>query len=118
MTKPPLSLCLPCVVDKVHDGDTATKVTISVPVQVRYDNCWAPELKQPGGIEARDNAKLAEGKHGRLFIPISDANNLADLFTFGRVVGEIYLDGVPESESKRQVKAGHASTTKGGKLGE
>lgn len=114
---PPLALCVPATIVKVHDGDTATEVTLQVTVQVRYLNCWAPELKDKGGVAARDSAKRAEGMHGRLFIPIGNANNLSDLLTFGRVLGEFWPDGAKESESQRQVRLKHASTTKGGSLG-
>ena len=116
--QPTLALCVPCKVLKVHDGDTATEVEIRVRVQVRYDSCWAPELREPGGPESRDSAKAAEGKTGRLFIPLNSSGNIADLFTFGRVVGTLWLDGATESESQRQVRTGHASTTKGGRVGQ
>jgi len=117
-TCPPLALCAPVRIVSVYDGDTATDVVIELHVQVRYLKCWAPELSQPGGKESRESAKLAEGKRGRLYIPLNQAGNIAALFTFGRVVGELWLDGATESESTRQVRTLHASTTKGGKLGE
>jgi len=115
---PPLGLCLPCQVVKVHDGDTANQVDITIRVQVRYVRAWSPELTEPGGKEATTSAKLAEGKHGRLFIPIEDGDELVDLLTSGRVVGEIWLDGAKESESARQVRTKHASTVKNGRLGQ
>lgn len=114
---PPLGLTLPCKVVRVHDGDTANEVEVTIRCQVRYLNCWSPERTEPGGTEATASAKQAEGRHGRLHIPIGDAKNLADLFTFGRVVGEIWLDGETLSESQRQVRTKHASTVKGGRLG-
>lgn len=115
---PPLALCFPVTVKPggVHDGDTG-KVIVSFELTVRYDDCWCPELKEKGGPEARDRAKQAEGKSGRLFIDMSNAHNLADLLTFGRVVGSIYLDGESESESQKQVRLKLASTKKGGELG-
>ena len=113
---PPLGICVTATVVKVHDGDTATDVVIHLHVQVRYRNCWAPEVNQPGGREATESAKLAEGKSGRLFIPIT-GSSVSDLFTFGRVIGEIWLDGSQESESERQVRLKHASTRKGAELG-
>lgn len=109
---PPLALCVPCEVVSVYDGDTASEVILSISAKVRYDNCWAPELNQPGGQESAANAKIAEGKKGRLLIPLDKANNLSDLFTFGRVVGEIWLDGQKESESQQQVMLGFATATK------
>jgi hypothetical protein len=114
---PPLGLTLPCQVVRVHDGDSANEVEITIRCQVRYLDCWSPELSEPGGKDAAASAKQAEGRHGRLHIPLSEAKNLADLFTFGRVVGEIWLDGEEVSESERQVRTKHASTIKGGRLG-
>lgn len=114
---PPLGLTLPCEVVRVHDGDTANEVEVTIRCQVRYLKCWSPELSEPGGRDAAASAKEAEGRRGRLHIPLDGADNLADLFTFGRVVGEIWLDGEALSESERQVRTKHASTIKGGRLG-
>lgn len=115
---PPLGLTLPCTVLKAHDGDTAT-VEVRIVANVRLPKCWAPELSQPGGVESRDNlANAALGAKGRLHIPMEDASNLASLFTFGRVIGDIWVDGDHESLAQRQVRTGHASSTKGGRLGE
>jgi len=117
-TPPPAALCLPFkTITAVHDGDTGT-VLIQLKLNVRYDNCWAPELKERLGKESATRAKEAIGKGGRLFISLSDVHNLADLLTFGRVVGEIWLDGEVESESQKQIRLKLASTTKGGTLGE
>jgi hypothetical protein len=113
---PPKGICTDAQIISVHDGDTAT-VDIKIRAQVRYVNCWAPELKETGGPEARDRAKQAEGKHGRVFIPIDGAKSVADLLTFGRVLGEIWLDGETESESEKQVKLKLAATAKGKPLG-
>ncbi len=112
MSKPPLALCVPCTIHKVHDGDTATNATITLDIQVRYLDCWAPELTEKGGPEARDAAKAAEGKVGRLLIPLDGANNIADLLTFGRVLGKFYPDGQEESESERLVRLGYATSKK------
>lgn len=112
MPKPPLGLSLPCTIVKVHDGDTATHATITLDIQIRYLNCWAPELNEPGGIEAANSAKQAEGKQGRLFIPLDKANNVSDLLTFGRVLGEFFPDDSEISESERLVQEGLASRNK------
>jgi endonuclease YncB( thermonuclease family) len=112
MPKPPLVLCVPCKIEKIHDGDTATKATITLDIQIRYLDCWAPELSEKGGPEARDAAKAAEGKMGRLLIPLDKANNISDLLTFGRVLGTFYPDGQEESESERLCRLGYATPTK------
>lgn len=109
---PPIALCVPATVVKIHDGDTATDVKIELHIQVRYLNCWAREATEPGGPEATASAKLAEGKHGRLFIPLNDPLELWKLLTFGRVLGEFWPDGANESESQRQVRLGFAGSTK------
>lgn len=108
---PALGICVPATIIKVHDGDTATDVVIEIHCQVRYLDCWARELSEPGGKEAADSAKIAEGKHGRLYIPAESAS-LAGLFTFGRLLGEFWPDGADESESQRQVRLGFAGKTK------
>src|SRR4051812_29044309 len=109
--KPALGVCLEASVLDAHDGDTVT-VEIKIKTQVRYLACWAPELKEPGGPEAATRAKEAIGKHGRIYIPIDGARTVADLLTFGRVLGEIWLDGEMESESQKQVRLKLAATKK------
>ncbi len=109
---PPVpALVIPTVCETAHDGDTAT-FTITFHVQVRYVACWAPELTKPGGAESAASAKQAEGKHGRLSIPLNDPLELWKIFTFGRVLGEFWPDGATESESERQVRLGFAGATK------
>lgn len=109
---PELGIVCPARIIKTHDGDTATDVVIELHVQVRYLNCWSRELSEKGGAEALASAKQAEGKHGRLFIPLNDPLQMWKLFTFGRVLGEFWPDGATESESERQVRLGFAGKTK------
>jgi endonuclease YncB( thermonuclease family) len=122
--RPPLGLTLPCRVLKVHDGDTMTvEVRIVANVRLCGDGkreCWAPELKEPGGIEARDYlVGYALGNSGRLHIPIGDnASNISALLTMGRVLGDVWIAGDQESISEWMVRNRFASTKKGGKLGE
>jgi hypothetical protein len=108
---PAMGLTVPAECQSVHDGDTAT-FAITFRVQVRYLDCWAPELLKPGGPEAAASARLAEGKHGRLYVPLDDPLDLWRLLTFGRVLGKFWVDGATESESERQVRLGFAGTTK------
>lgn len=89
---PSPSLTLPCVVTRVHDGDTVT-VEIKVTADLRLLDCWAPELKEEMGPKARDRMKaLAEGKKGVVSIPIDNMNKLGDALTFGRVLGRLWID--------------------------
>ena len=121
---PPNGLTVSAEFPSIHDGDTLTAI-VSFRVNVRLcghekgKQCWAKELKEPGGPESRDNLKaVAEGKHGTLWIPLSSTNNLSSAFTMGRILADGWIDGMDESLSEYQVRSGHASTRKYGKLGE
>lgn len=82
----------------VHDGDTAT-VETTVQAHVRLLNCWAKELSQPGGPEARDAlVKLIEGKACILHVPFDGLSTIGDATTLGRVLGYIEVDGQDASE--------------------
>jgi hypothetical protein len=93
----------------MHDGDTPIDATIHLKVQIRYKDFYSPELSEPGGKEAREEAKKVEGIAGRLYIPLDGAKSMADIFTFGRVIGDFYPDGSSISESERLVLLGHGS---------
>lgn len=120
---PPQGLAVPANVVSVYDGDTMT-VEIRLRVNVRLcgdgmKQCWAPELKEPGGPKSKESLQLATmGRHGTLWIPLGNATNLSQLFTLGRVLGDFWVDGEEESVSEMQVRTKHAATKKGGALGE
>lgn len=119
---PQPQLTLPCVFVSAIDGDTVD-VDVTIRVRVRLLACWAPEMNAPGGKSAADSLSLAIAGNGGnkskgvIQLPIK-SNRLADLFTFGRVLGNCYVDGQEKSLGEQQVALGLASTTKGGKLGE
>lgn len=104
------TLNLPCEVLEVYDGDTAT-VQVKINVRVRLLDCWAPELRA-GGKASREHLKeiAPVGKEGVLQIPLGGATRLDDLFTFGRILGDVWIDG--ESVVEQQIGAGHAWRTK------
>lgn len=115
---PPLCLSLPCEISHVHDGDTVT-VTITITANVRFLNCWAPELSQPGGQQSLDNIRMMTGRHGRVLIPMTDdIKNVSQLLTLGRVLGEVWVDGDDESLSAYQVRTSHAASRKDLPLGQ
>ena len=74
------------------------------------------------GIAARNHLRkiLFEGKNkdtgmieyvdAVLHIPADDENQLKDIFTFGRVLGHIFVDGKDVSEI--MVESGHATKAK------
>ena len=107
--QPPAQLSLPCTIVEVYDGDTLT-VEVSLKARVRLLDCWAPELRDAGGKASRDNLKQHEGKEAILQIPLEGADRLDDIFTFGRVLGYIYVGEV--SLSDKQVREGFATKEK------
>ncbi len=112
------TLNLPCQITRVHDGDTLS-VRISINANVRLKDCWAPELSEPGGTEAREQLKRwANGEQAVLSIPLSEATNLGDLFSFGRVIGDVHVVNQIAPLAKLMVEQKLASTKRGGKLGE
>lgn len=87
------------VVD-VHDGDTVT-VELKFRVPVRIRDLWAPELKEPGGLQSRDALKmwLPVGSKCVVFVPSKNPLLLMDCVSLGRMVGDVYTaDGVKVSD--------------------
>lgn len=106
---PGSKLVVPGFVERVHDGDTVT-VAITMRVDVRLVNCWAPELKEPRGKEAGDALRqFASGKPCIVTVPIG--RKLGDSMTFGRVLGQVEVEGADLSEW--MVGKGLATRTKG-----
>lgn len=89
-------LVVPGFVESVHDGDTLT-VAITMRVDVRLINCWAPELNQPRGKEAGDALRqFAAAKPCIVTVPVG--RKLGDSMTFGRVLGQVEVEGQDLSE--------------------
>ena len=111
---PQPGLAARCVVTDVYDGDTVT-VELRIPVRVRLLDCWAPELRDPGGAESKAALEnIAKGKVGVLWVPLADVHRLDDAFTFGRLLAHLRIDGSDKPVSQLQVESGQATTTKGG----
>lgn len=107
---PALGVSLPARVVDVHDGDTLT-VRVTFCADIRLLDCWARELKEPGGSQARDAlVELANGKSCVLTVPFEGAKTIGDVLTFGRVLGRVRIDGVDASEW--MVQNGFAGRTK------
>lgn len=99
-------------VDRVVDGDTV-EVVIQKKLKVRLLDCWAPELKEPGGPESKlFMQSLVGGRTVYLVIP----GNEEDFgnFTFGRVLGRVLFktDTGIVDVSNESVAAGHATKSK------
>ena len=110
--KPEPNITLPCEVISVHDGDTLS-VDVIVRANVRLLDCWAKELREEGGPFARNAlAELALGRKGVIQIPLLNADNLADLLTFGRVLAKVWVDGSDKDLSSQMVERGLAMVEK------
>lgn len=113
MTKPtpPLGLTVPGLVTRIVDGDTL-EVELTRTVAIRLEDCWCPEIRgaqKPDGEKAKANLeRLAGGKSVVVHVPWKQKT--ADLFTFGRAVARVYVDG--KDLSAEQVKAGFATEEK------
>lgn len=118
---PPPQLAVDCRIVDVYDGDTLT-VEIVLRSRVRLRDCWAPEIAGRGvtpaekqrGLAARDHLRETIGPlpaPARLVIPLEAAQTLGDLFTFDRLLGDVFA-GPPDrlrSLAETQIEAGHAT---------
>ena len=127
MEQPPKGWTTEVVIKKVYDGDTIT-VDVKRTLTVRLMDCWCPEIRtrnrdeKKKGIAARDHLKEAlvveennkdtekEYTEAVLYIPADEDSELKDIFTFGRVLGYIFVDG--KNISEMMVESGHATKEK------
>lgn len=110
----PFGLSLRAKVTRVIDGDTVV-ATLEIPVNVRLKDCWAPEMNSEGGVESKKAMEdLALGKDVAVHVDTTKANNLSDLFSFGRIVADITVTGDEKTVSQKMIDAGYAMKTKGG----
>ena len=115
---PGLRISLPCEIVEVYDGDTVT-ARVTIDIRVRLLDCWAPEIKTKNlkekelGLASKAAAvQLAEKKKGTLTIPLDQAARLDDLFTFGRLLGDVWIEGEAASLADQLDRSGHAKRTK------
>jgi endonuclease YncB( thermonuclease family) len=106
---PTPNLTLPCTVVEVTDGDTVV-VELRLVASVRLKDCWAKELGSGGEPAKRRLTKLAESKDATLSIDLSEAKRLGDVYSFGRVIGTLWIDGT--CVNRRLVKEGFATESK------
>lgn len=110
------SIILPCRVISIHDGDTCT-VEFKVRANIRLLDCWAPELSEIKGEEAKIQLQqLVKNKQLILQIPLytlSDQSvNISPTFTFGRLLGILYSTDHPISINQQMIDSGHAMKNK------
>ena len=109
--QPPLGITARAYVKRVIDGDTV-ELEIRLPVRVRLLDCWAPELRDAEGPEslAALLEKLPLGSKCVLHVPTKKARTVADVLTFGRVLGHVYRRG--DNVGAAMVAEGFATKTK------
>jgi endonuclease YncB( thermonuclease family) len=103
-------------IDRVVDGDTVD-VHLIIPLRVRLLDCWAPEMhgedRVAGAIAKAELEKLLPiGSVVHLDVPTQDASALGDVLTFGRVLGDVYIEGEEESVSEKMVARNLATKEK------
>lgn len=94
--------CYDAVVTRVHDGDTPyVDIHLGLGVWLRDEpvrllDCWAPELRDPGGPEARAaleallDARPEPGfQPGRACILRARRRE-----KYGRILGQVYVEGL------------------------
>jgi endonuclease YncB( thermonuclease family) len=106
---PQPGITLPCTVTEVTDGDTVV-VQLRLTTSVRLKDCWAKELGSGGEPAKNRLTKLAEGKDATLTIDLSEAKRLGDVFSFGRVIGTLWIEG--DCVNRQLVKEGFATKVK------
>ena len=107
MTTPPWGLATPATIVRVIDGDTI-EVEIRRRLTVRLLDCWAPETRtkdsaeKARGLKAKRSLAATIARTGpevTLLVPSDGDGDLSDLFTFGRILGRVWLaDGRELSE--------------------
>lgn len=101
-----------CRIIRVVDGDTVD-VQVTYPLRVRLKDCWAGELPTDAGRGAAQAlTKRALSREAILQIPTGQAHNAMDVFTFGRVVGTLWLPGEDQSLNEWMIANGHATAEK------
>jgi len=115
---PRAEVVVPCRVVEVVDGDTLT-VEVKLRARVRMKGCWAeelhsryPEVRARAQQSKQHLKSLALNKDGLLRIDLAGVDRLDKVFSFGRIVGNIYLEHQAKTLAQRQIEAGYATATK------
>ena len=99
----------PATLDKLVDGDTAWFRVDGRRVKVRVPGIDAPESYNPGCPRERELGEAASREAARLLLSAERIELLSDperLDRYGRLLAEVYIDGVPWSGL--MLESGHA----------
>ena len=118
MAGPELGHVMRAQIVRVIDGDTV-QLLLQLPATVRIKDLWSPELRgidAIAGHKAKDALEklLPDGCQVKVKIGTEDASNLGDVFSFGRVVGEVYRMGDDDPVSEIMIQMGHGTRHKHG----
>lgn len=115
--KPPMhtkapALCVPAIINEVHDGDTLT-VSVDFSMRIRLIDCWAPELKDgvKGQVSKANLIKLTS-KNQRCMVEIPLHDDLGKSTSLGRILGRVTVQGQDSDLSTQQVQGGFATRRK------
>jgi endonuclease YncB( thermonuclease family) len=115
---PPLGVTARARVVEITDGDTLS-VELSLPISVRIRNCWAAEKNTDAGKAAKEYIQqlLPPGSEVVVNVPTHHVKKVQSIFSFGRVLGNIYRQIDGKSIADIMISAGHAFSSKGELLG-
>ena len=88
-----MNFSFPAKVTRIVDGDTVD-LFAGVTFRLRLIDCWAPERHSEEGRESTEalGKLLPVGSYCDVVLDLSRCKTLADLFSFGRVLGRIRTD--------------------------
>lgn len=109
---PQPTIRVPAKVVRVIDGDTV-EVEVSAKITVRLLDCWAPERFTEDGKQSKKAAEalLPPDSECMLDVPLGGHDQLHDVFSFGRVLGNLFTESFG-SIAKRLVESGHAKASR------
>lgn len=100
---------LPATVVGIHDGDTI-KVRIEQVLSIRLKDVWSDELSEKNGQASLENLQKICPIDSKVLLQVPLETDISKMFTFGRVLGNVYKDG--QNVGERQVQDGFATKNK------
>jgi len=116
MSRPSPGLTARAIVERVIDGDTVN-VLVTIPVTVRLADCWAPEIRgidKVAGLLSKAHLESLIPEKSRVLVQVNTGHvdAMSGVFTFGRVVGDIWVDDLDHSIAEEMVRSGFATKNK------